>query len=164
MIGREGDDPAVVRGLPQYLALHGLRPVLAVPPSYAGEPIADSVVIGWDGSVPALRAIGCALPLLVHARSVRLALINPEREGNVHGDEPGADMALYLARHGVPVQVVVEHTDAAAGPALLDIVRTSGAGLLVAGAFGHSRYREIMLGGATRILLERAPVPVLFAH
>jgi nucleotide-binding universal stress UspA family protein len=164
VIGREGDDPAVVRGLPQYLALHGLRPVLAVPPSYAGEPIADSVVIGWDGSVPALRAIAGALPLLVRARSVRLALINPEREGNVHGDEPGADMALYLARHGVPVQVVVEHTDAAAGPALLDIVRTSGAGLLVAGAFGHSRYREIMLGGATRILLERAPVPVLFAH
>jgi nucleotide-binding universal stress UspA family protein len=164
VIGRDADDPAAVRGLPQYLALHGVRPVLAVPPSYAGEPIADTVVIGWDGSVPAMRAIGGALPLLVRAHRVRLALVNPEREGSLHGDEPGADMALYLARHGVRVEVAIEHTDAPTGTALLDIVRTSGAGLLVAGAFGHSRYREIMLGGVTRILLERAPVPVLFAH
>ena len=162
--GQDGADGPTVRGLPQYLALHGPRPVLVVPPSYAGTPIAENIVVGWDGSVPALRAIDGALPLLAQAKAVRLALVNPERETGLHGDEPGADMALYLARHGVPVEVLVERTDTPAGEALLGIARTAGAGLLVGGAYGHSRYREIVLGGVTRILLERASIPVLFAH
>ena len=156
--------PSAMRGLPPYLALHGARPVLAVPPSYAGQPVGDIIVAGWDGSRTALRAIAAALPLLERAHTVHLALVNPEREQDLHGDEPGADIALYLARHGVRVQVEAVHTDAPAGMALLEIVRATGAGLLVAGAFGHSRYREIALGGVTRVLLERAPVPVLFAH
>lgn len=162
--GQDAGDAATVRGLPQYLALHGPRPVLSVPPSYAGQAIADSIVVGWDGSVAALRAITSALPLLVRARAVRLVLVNPDREAALHGDEPGADMALYLARHGVSVEVVIEHTEVAAGQALLGIAAASDAGLLVTGAFGHSRYREIVLGGVTRVLLERAPLPVLFAH
>ncbi|MET0980637.1 MAG: universal stress protein [Telluria sp.] len=155
---------STMRGLPQYLALHSARPVLAVPPEYAGEPIAETIVVAWDGSLPAVRAISAALPLLERACAVHLALVNPEREGDLHGDEPGADMALYLARHGVRVEVEAVHTDMPAGIALLEIARATGAGLLVAGAFGHSRYREIVLGGVTRVLLERALVPVLFAH
>ena len=162
--GRDANDQPAVRGLPQYLALHGVRPVLAVPPAYAGEPMSDSVVVGWDGSAAALRAIGGALPLLVQARAVRLALINPEDEAGLHGEDPGADMALYLARHGVRVEVFHERTALPAGEALLGVVRACAAGLLVVGAFGHSRYREIVLGGVTRVLLERAPVPVLYAH
>ena len=164
VLAQDGPEAPAVRGLPQYLALHGPRPVLAVPATYAGAPIAESIVVGWDGSVPALRAIDGALPLLVRARSVRLALINPEDKAGLHGDEPGADMALYLARHGVPVEVIVERTGWPAGEALLRIAHDSDAGLLVAGAFGHSRYREIVLGGVTRVLLERARLPVLFAH
>jgi nucleotide-binding universal stress UspA family protein len=164
VVAQDSPDAPAVRGLPQYLALHGPRPVLTVPAGYAGEPIADSIVVGWDGSVPALRAIDGAMPLLTRARSVRLALINPEREVGLHGDEPGADMALYLARHGVPVDVVVERTEWPPGEALLRIAHDNDAGLLVTGAFGHSPYREIVLGGATRVLLERAPIPVLYAH
>ena len=160
----DGDAGSAMRGLPQYLALHGARPVLAVPPAFAGQTLGECIVAAWDGSVTALRAIGAALPLLVRATAVVLALVNPERGGDLHGDEPGADMALYLARHGVPVEVVVVQTDKPAGSALLDIAATRGAGLLVAGAFGRSRYREIVLGGVTRVLLERATVPVLFAH
>lgn len=151
-------------GLPEHLALHGPRPVLTVPASYAGEPIADSIVAGWDGSVPALRAIAGALPLLKRARNVHLALVNPNQKPSLPGGEPGADMALYLARHGVSLGVVVERTDSPAGEALLRIAHDRGAGLLVCGAFGHSRFREIVLGGVTRILLERASLPVLFAH
>jgi nucleotide-binding universal stress UspA family protein len=162
--GQDTPDPGTPRGLPQYLALHGPRPVLVVPPSYGGQPLADSIVVGWDGSVPALRAIDGALPLLARAAAVRLALVDPERESGLHGDEPGADMALYLARHGVNVEVVVERGNRPAGQALLGIAHDAGAGLLVSGAYGHSRYREIVLGGATRVLLERAPLPVLFAH
>lgn len=164
VLGQDDPAPGSVRGLPQYLALHGPRPVLVVPPAYADAPFSGSIVVGWDGSVPALRAIDGALPLLARAAMVRLVLVNPERESGLHGDEPGADMALYLARHGVKVEVVVERTDAPAGQALLGIAHTADAGLLVSGAYGHSRYREIVLGGATRVLLERARLPVLFAH
>jgi nucleotide-binding universal stress UspA family protein len=162
--GQDAGDAATVRGLPQYLALHGVRPVLVVPPSYDEQPIADSVVVGWDGSAQALRAIAGAMPILVRARSVRLALVNPGLESGLHGEEPGADIALYLARHGVRAEVYTERTQAAVGEALLAIALDAGAGLLVAGAFGHSRYREIVLGGVTRVLLDRAPLPVLFAH
>ena len=153
-----------VRGLPQYVALHGARPVLAVPSSYAGEPLSDEVVVGWDGSLQAIRAVQAALPLLVRAASVRLALVNADTESGLHGEEPGADMALYLARHGVKVDVVKEKTTAPVGEALIGIAGAYGAGLLVSGAFGHSRYREFVLGGVTRVLLERSPFPVLVAH
>jgi len=153
-----------VHGLPQYVALHGARPVLAVPPAYAGATMLDEIVVGWDGSLQAIRAVQAALPLLVKAASVRLALVNADSESGLHGEEPGADMALYLARHGVKVDVAKEKTAAPIGEALLGLAGAYGAGLLVAGAFGHSRYREFVLGGVTRVLLERRPLPVLVAH
>ena len=156
--------PPRVRRLPEHVALRGPRPVLVVPPGFADAPIAATVVAGWDGSTQALRALAAALPLLVRADGVRLALINPERLSDVHGEQPGADMALYLARHGVKVDVVLERTHATAGDALMALARAAGAGLIVAGAYGHSRYREWVLGGVTRELLERTPVPLLLAH
>jgi nucleotide-binding universal stress UspA family protein len=156
--------PSRVRGLPEHVALRGARPVLVVPPSYLGEPIPGTAVVGWDGGTQALRAITAALPLLAHAASVKLAVVNPAVLSELHGDQPGADMALYLARHGARVEVMVEHTRATNGEALCGLARTCGAGLMVSGAFGHSRYREWMLGGTTRELLERAPVPLIIAH
>ena len=153
-----------VRGLPEQVALRGGRPVLVVPDSYAGENIPGTVVAGWDGSLQALRALSAALPLLVRADGVKLALINPDEITGPHGEDPGADMALYLARHGVRVDIVVERTDATAGDALAGLATDYHAGLLVIGAYGHSRYREWVLGGVTRELLERTPVPLLLAH
>jgi len=152
------------RGLPEHVALRGARPVLVVPGAYQGDPIPGTTVAAWDGGNQALRAITAALPLLAQAGSVKLAVINPVELSELHGEQPGADMALWLARHGVQVEVVVEHTRATAGDALCAMARSYGAGLMVAGAFGHSRYREWILGGTTRELLERAPVPLLIAH
>ncbi|GAB3381401.1 universal stress protein [Massilia agri] len=159
-----GKGESTPRGLPAHLALHGVRPVLVVPETYGDAPIAGTVVAGWDGSSQALRAIDAALPLLCRAGSVKLVLVNPDTATGLHGEEPGADLALYLARHGVPVEVIVERTSATVGATLVQVARDSGAGLIVAGAYGHSRYREWVLGGATRELLERAPVPLLLAH
>ena len=164
VVSQESGDGLVLRGLPEYVALHGPRPVLMVPSGWAGPAIGGDAVVGWDGSLAAIRAIDGALPLLCRARNVRLALVNPEREAGLHGQEPGADMALYLARHGVPVEVLVERSELPTGEVLLGMARASNAGLLVAGAFDHSRYREIVLGGVTRIVLARAPLPVLLAH
>jgi nucleotide-binding universal stress UspA family protein len=156
--------PARVRGLPEHLALRGVRPVLVVPASYEGEPIPGTAVVGWDGGMQALRAITAALPLLAHTAAVKLAVVNPDALSDAHGEQPGADMALWLARHGARVEVVVERTRATVGETLCALAQGCGAGLMVSGAFGHSRYREWMLGGTTRELLERAPVPLLVAH
>ena len=156
--------PGHTRGLPERVVLEGARPVLVVPDVYDGQPLDGKVVVGWDGSVPAVRAITAALPLLQNAQTVSLVLVNPQHEPGLERVEPGADMAAYLARHGVKVDVVVEHAAEGAGEVLRTRAEAEGAGLIVAGAFGHARYREWVLGGATRDLLERARVPVLFAH
>ncbi|MGI4721345.1 MAG: universal stress protein [Janthinobacterium lividum] len=150
--------------LPEYISLHGVRPVLVVPPDYDNAVIPGPAVVGWDGGMQALRAISAALPLLQRASNVQLAIINPDQRRGLHGEQPGADMALYLARHGVRVEVVRERTSSTEGEALVALARDSGAGLMVTGAYGHSRYREWVLGGVTRELLERAPVPLLIAH
>lgn len=156
--------PVQVPRLPELLALNSPRPVLVVPAAYGGTPIPGTVVAGWDGRTPALRALDAALPLLRRAAAVKLAVVNPEPPAGLHGDEPGADMAQYLARHGVAVEVVVERTTATVGMTLVGLARDCGAGLMVCGAYGHSRFHEWMLGGATRELLARAPVPLLIAH
>jgi nucleotide-binding universal stress UspA family protein len=152
------------RGLPEQVALRGPRPVLVIPETYREQPIPGTVVVGWDGSMPAIRAITAALPLLARADSVKLALINPDELTDLHGEQPGADMALYLARHGAKVDVVLERTRSTAADAMITLAQTSGAGLMVAGAYGHSRFREWVLGGTTRELLKRASVPLLIAH
>ena len=169
ILGQDQDDtapglPVRVRRLPEHVALHGARPVLVVPPGYRGAALPGTVVAGWDGSWQALRAMTAALPLLVRADTVKLALINPDDLSTQHGEQPGADLALWLARHGVRVDVVLERTTTTAGHALAALARDSGAGLMVCGAYGHSRYREWMLGGVTRELLARAPVPLLIVH
>lgn len=156
--------PPRMRGLPEYVALHGCRPVLVVPESCDEHALRGTAVVGWNGSMQAVRAIDAAMPLLREAASVKVAVINPEQLANVHGEEPGADIALYLARHGLAVDVIVERTGASSGEALLSIASSSDAGLLVIGAYGHSRYREWVLGGATRTLLLHSPVPLLLAH
>jgi nucleotide-binding universal stress UspA family protein len=161
----DGSGPPVrVRGLPEHVALRGARPVLVVPPSYQAEPIPGTAIAAWDGGTQALRAITAALPLLAHAASVKLVIVNPDALSDLHGEQPGADMAVWMARHGVPVDVVVERGRATVGDILCRLARDCGAGLMVTGAFGHSRYREWMLGGTTRELLERTRIPLLMAH
>ena len=155
---------ARVAHLPEYLALHGARPVLVVPPEYDDAVIPGTAVVGWDGGMPAMRAITAALPLLQRAANVRLVIVNPDNRAGLHGEQPGADMALYLARHGVRVEVQVERTNVVDSDVLLGLARDCGAGLMVTGAFGHSRFREWVLGGVTRALLEHAPIPLLIAH
>jgi nucleotide-binding universal stress UspA family protein len=153
-----------VAHLPEHVALHGARPVLVVPPDYNNAVIPGTAVVGWDGGMQAMRAISAALPLLRRAEVVQLAIVNPDQRAALHGEQPGADMALYLARHGVRVEVVRERTTATEGEALMALARDGGAGLMVTGAYGHSRYREWALGGVTRELLARAAVPLLIAH
>jgi nucleotide-binding universal stress UspA family protein len=160
--------PGVIRDLPKNVLLHCGRPLLLVPCRFAGAAGAASPfhhpLLAWDGSGEAARAIANSLPLLKLAGVVTLLVLNAEQRPTSHGLEPGADMALFLARHGVQVDVMREFTTVDIGEALLCVAAELRCDLLVMGGYGHSRAREALLGGATRTVLEQMTLPVLLAH
>jgi nucleotide-binding universal stress UspA family protein len=141
------------------------RPVLAVP--YAGRypSVGQRVLVAWNGSREATRAVHDALPILVGARLVHVIAVNPSGGMAGHGDVPGADICLHLSRHGV--NAVCEHIrseDLKIGEMLLSRAADEDVDLLVMGAYGRSRLRELVMGGATRHLLGHMTVPVLMSH
>jgi nucleotide-binding universal stress UspA family protein len=141
------------------------RPVLMVP--YVGDfpRVGHRVLIGWNGSREAARAVHDALPLLAGAASVTVLIVDPSSGGASHGEEPGADIARHLVRHGLPVEVRrVIGAGVPAGDVLLNEAADLGADLIVMGGYGHSRIRELMLGGVTRTLLRQMTAPVFMAH
>jgi nucleotide-binding universal stress UspA family protein len=158
--------PGVIRDLPQYLLLHGGRPLLLVPHANGSDCSAPfhHPLLAWDGSRQATRAISDALPLLKLANTVTLLMLNPEQQRGRAPAEPGTDMAVFLARHGVRVNVMREHTSVDTGSALLCVATELQCDLLVMGGYGHRRAREIVLGGATRTVLANMNLPVLIAH
>lgn len=150
---------------PERVALASGRPVLVIP--YAGrfETIGERIVVAWNATREAARAVHDALPLLSAADSVVVLTIDAREGRRGHGELPGADISLHLARHGVKVQI--EHTvsaDLPAGEVLLSRAADLAADLLVMGAYGHSRMRELLLGGVTRSLLRSMTLPVLMSH
>ena len=150
---------------PGEVALAVGRPLLVVPYAGTWTAIGRRVLIGWNASREATRAVNDALPLLVAAETVTVLAIDTSHGAQSHGDVPGADIAQHLARHGV--KATVQSTvsgDIGVGDALLSWVSDVGADLLVMGAYGHSRDRELVFGGATRTVLESMTVPVLMAH
>jgi len=161
------DDPAtggMLQDLPEQVVLNCSRPVLVVPFAGAFAAIGKTVLVAWDGGIQATRAVTHALPILCRAERVVVGMIDPVSGGSEHGDLPGADIATYLARHGIKVEVRSDRDAGDAGEALLAMADKVGADLLVMGAYGRPRYREIMLGGATRTVLASATLPVLMSH
>ena len=139
------------------------RPALVIPYIGAGKNIGKRVMVAWDGGREAARAVNDALPLLEKAESVTVLVINPSRGG--HGPEPGADIALQLARHSIAVEAQhMEVREISTGNALLSRLADEDIDLLVMGAYGHSRLREMVLGGVTREVFQQMTVPVLMSH
>ncbi len=141
------------------------RPVLVVPYVGAVTTLARTVLVGWKSSREAARAVNDALPLLRQAQSVTVLAINPKEGIGGDGDVPAADIALHLARQGV--KAAAAHTVAAEiseGDVLLNHADETGADLIVAGGYGHSRLREFTFGGVTRTLLTTMTVPVFLSH
>jgi nucleotide-binding universal stress UspA family protein len=150
---------------PEQVTLASGRPILVVP--YAGrfESVGRHVLIGWNATREAARAVNDAMPLLAAAEVVTVLTIDPREGPRGHGEVPGADISLHLARHGV--KAAIERTvsaDLPVGEVLLSRAADLGVDLLVMGAYGHSRARELLLGGATRTLLRSMTVPVLMSH
>lgn len=137
------------------------RPVLAIP--YIGAPaqIGRKILVAWNASRESARALSDAMPLLEAADKIEIFAVEPRGIG----DLPGADIAEHLARHGLNVTALkTVGLDIDVGDVLLNQVADSGADLIVMGAYGHSRMRELVLGGATRHILGHMTVPVLLSH
>jgi nucleotide-binding universal stress UspA family protein len=136
-------------------------PTLVVP--YAGVSAFNTgrVVVAWDGSSSAGRAVRAAMPMLAMADEILVTIVN---EGQTMPGEPGADIGAYLARHDLDVNVrVIDNLDDA-GKALLAFAARENADWMVMGAYGHSRLRQFLLGGATHSVLSDATLPVLMVH
>ncbi|GFE51135.1 universal stress protein [Roseobacter cerasinus] len=130
------------------------------------DPVSDPscIVIGWNESAEALRAIRAALPFLKAAKDVHIAIIDPPEHAADRSD-PGGALAVMLSRHGINCDIqVISRNGARVSERLQRHVTEMGADMLVMGAYGHSRFREALLGGATREMLEHAKVPVFMAH
>ena len=139
-------------------------PVVIVPHIGAPSSVAEKVVLAWNASREAARAVRDAMPLLEKAKTVEIVCFQP-KSAPEHGELPGADIALHLSHHDIKVDVQILESEAIdVGNALLSYIADSGADFLVMGGYGHSRIREAVLGGATRTILQSMTVPVLMAH
>ena len=139
------------------------RPVIVVPYIQRGPFKLDNVMVCWDGSRPAARAIGDAMPLLVKAAGVEIVIVANER--GKQDEIEGADMGQHLARHGVKVDVHrIPGGDIDIADALLSHAADSGTDFMVMGGYGHSRFREFVLGGVTHSIFRSMTVPALMSH
>jgi nucleotide-binding universal stress UspA family protein len=137
-------------------------PVLVLPEDT--PPRFDRIVVAWNQGAEALAAVRAALPLLVGAGMVNIVVIDPPPHGPERSD-PGGQLSAWLSRHGVRSEVsVLARTMPRTSDVLARHVRDTGADFLVMGAYGHSRFRQAILGGTTRNTLEQATVPVLMAR
>lgn len=151
--------------VPDRLAIESGRPVLVVP-NGAKQPFsARRITIGWNEKREGARAVFDALPFLKKAESVNVVWVNPVVGGVLSGDMPGSELCRSLARHGVKCEASwAEATDTGAGVELLRQANAYGSDLLIMGAYGHSRWSEFILGGASQHVFAKASIPVLMSH
>lgn len=148
---------------PERLVLAAGRPVLILPCVGNFPTIGKRILVAWSGTREATRAVTDAIPLLQRADKVHVMAVNPKQ--GEHGNVPGADIGLYLARHDVRVEVKADQgAEIDVGNELLSRAADLDVDLIVMGGYGHSRLKEWVLGGATRTILESMTAPVLMSH
>jgi nucleotide-binding universal stress UspA family protein len=158
---REKDEPVEV--VDEGVLFESGRPVIFVPYIQKAALKLDRVMVCWDGSRAATRAVADSMPFLHKAKQVEIVMV--AGKGSKSDQAPGADLAKHLARHDL--QVVLKRItapDIDVGSTILSYAADSGADMIVMGGYGHSRLREFILGGTTRGLLESMTVPVLMSH
>ncbi len=147
--------------LPEELVMVTGLPILVLPPDFPSADPGRRILVCWKPTREAVRAIRDALPLLVAAEAVFIATVRPTTEDAV------ATLAVqqYLARHGVTVETLdVQEGSGGVGATLLHVAEAHGCDLVVSGAYGHARLREVLVGGVTRALFRHAKVPLLLSH
>jgi nucleotide-binding universal stress UspA family protein len=164
VVGQSDEDSmfSAYSDLPDQVILGSARPVLFIPRIGVKKPVGQRILVAWNGSREAVRAVYDALPLLQTAAVVKVIAVNPPA---AEGDIPTADICQHLARHGVNAegsQIVARDIDT--GNILLSHAADQTIDLIVLGAYGHTRLRESVLGGVTKQLLAHMTVPVLMSH
>jgi nucleotide-binding universal stress UspA family protein len=141
-------------------------PVLVVPFAHIPDGVAKRIVVSWNGSREAARAAHYALPLLRRAEHVEVAVFDPDVLPTTYRAVPGKDILEWLGRHGITASVTRQATsaDVDIANALLALANDRLADLLVMGCYGHSRFRELVMGGVSREILGSMTLPVLMAH
>jgi len=151
-------------GLAESLVLSSGRPIIVFPPRGTVTRV-RRILVGWNARRESIRAVADALPLLVRAEAVEVLVVDHQRQEAGHGEEPGADIARHLARHGAQVEVRrMASGGKDVGRLLLSQAAAFGADLVVMGAYGHSQLREWMFGSVTRTVLYEAGLPVLMSR
>jgi nucleotide-binding universal stress UspA family protein len=162
------DDPEsfIADHYPETLVMTAGRPVLFIPYTGVFPTLGAKIMVAWNGSRESARAVQDAMPLLQRAERVTVVRLNESKGETGANRIPGADVALLLARHGVKAEVAALDgvNDVPMGEMLISRAADLGADLVVMGAYGHSRWQELVMGGATRTMLASMPVPVLMSH
>ena len=159
-----GDRTHECEAITEAAMFDGDVPVLIQPDGADWPQEVSTILVGWNESTEAMRAIRAALPFLKQADTVNITIVDPPQHGPERSD-PGGALSQMLSRHGVRAEVsVLSKTLPRVCDVLLRHAGDIGADLVVMGAYGHSRFRESILGGATRNMLELAEIPVLLAH
>lgn len=141
------------------------RPVLLLPATPMAEETGSRALLAWNGRREAVRAVHDALPLLEKAEWVKIVMINPDTGAPDYGDLPGSELCRHLARHGVKAEAQeVRARGKSDGAALLELAEKENANLIVMGAYGHARWRELVIGGVTDHVLRHAKLPVFLSH
>ena len=141
------------------------RPVLFVPPGATVTLRPKTILLAWDSRPGAAHAARDALEVMKRAQSVHVTMVDPVAASRVSGDEPGADIATYLARHGINVSVeTLPSSGRFVTDTLLRHAMDINADMIVMGAYGHSKLLELILGGVTKSMLKQANLPILMSH
>lgn len=161
----EESNPFLPEGFEASLLIGTGGPVLMTPYTSKHVKVAESALVAWNGSREAARAVKDALPLLTRARTVTVMTIGPRPADGESADASAADVARFLSRHGIHAETVFDADIAIdAGEWILSRASDLGTELIVMGAYGHTRLRELILGGVTKTLLNEMTVPVLMSH
>ncbi len=141
------------------------RPVMIIPYIGVQQTLGKHIMVAWNGTREAVRAINDAMPLLKKAEKVDVVTVNIKSDGYSDNQVPGVDITHQLARHGInATSSSLEGVKLNIGDTLLSHVADIGADLIVMGAYGHSRLREMVMGGATKSFLNHMTVPVVMSH
>lgn len=159
------DDPQAYlswgRALAEELLFHSGRPVIVVPPS-ARTFRAERILVAWDGTAKAARALNDAMPLLRAAKHVELVSVSGEKD--ISTLPPGTEAAVHLARHGISAEVVgLDAAGADPGAVMRERADLAAIDMIVMGAFAHSRWRQLVFGGVTDSMLRHTRTPIFFS-
>jgi len=152
----------IVRPLPIAgdVAVHAHCPVMVVPVSQTSFDSSQPIVVGWNGSGEAARAVRSTLPILRMAADVHVTSVD-----ETHRDFPQAEASVYLARHGIQSELhQLDQNGESPSQVIRKFAQERGAGAIVMGAYGHSRLRETLFGGVTRDLLSHCEIPMIMVH